>query len=183
MDMASTQSRRGGRNNSQGYKKMTGQQSFGPGANNNYQRFNNRPNHNNYGRPDQHQGQQHQRPAYSQYPPHQQQQSQGSGGYPQRSQNPNNTQMTRSNGHQSRFSSAPPSHQGYDKNGEDKKSRFGQAPPHHHGGSSGGYDGYLPKNLAAGGYVQQPPLPTAAYVVPTSSDMYAYPPPPLPVQN
>ncbi|XP_037817911.1 ATP-dependent RNA helicase dbp2 [Lucilia sericata] len=175
VDMASSQSRRGGRNNSQGYKKMSSQQSYG--GNNNYQqRFNNRPN-NNYGRPDQHQAQQHQRPAYSQYPPHHQQ-PQGSGGYPPRSQNPNNTQMTRSNGHQSRFSSAPPSHQAYD-NSEEKKSRFGQAPPH----QGGGYENYLPKNLAAGGYVQQPPLPTAAYVVPTSSDMYAYPPPPLPVQN
>ncbi|XP_065360891.1 uncharacterized protein LOC135954625 [Calliphora vicina] len=178
-DMASSQSRRGGRNNSQGYKKMSGQQSYG--GNNNYQqRFNNRPN-NNYGRPDQqqqHQAPQHQRPAYPQYPPHHQQ-PQGSGGYPPRSQNPNNTQMTRSNGHQSRFSSAPQ----YD-NGEEKKSRFGQAPPsgaHHHQG--GGYENYLPKNLAAGGYVQQPPLPTAAYAVPTSSDMYAYPPPPLPVPN
>lgn len=177
MDMASSQSRRGGRNNSQGYKKMSSQQSYG--GNNNYQqRFNNRPN-NNYGRPDQqHQAQQHQRPAYPQYPPHHQQ-PQGSAGYPPRSQNPNNTQMTRSNGHQSRFSSAPQ----YD-NSEEKTSRFGQAPPsgaHHH--QAGGYENYLPKNLAAGGYVQQPPLPTASYAVPTSSDMYAYPPPPLPVQN
>ncbi|KAM7359053.1 uncharacterized protein ACRADG_003798 [Cochliomyia hominivorax] len=181
MDMASTQTRRGGRNNSQGYKKMSAaQQSFGGATNNNsnYQRFNNRPNQ-NYGRPDQHQAQQHQRPAYSQYPAHQQQ-PQTSGGYPPRSQNPN---MTRSNGHQSRFSSVPSSHQAYDNSSEEKKSRFGQGAPsgsHHQGG---GYDNYLNKNMAAGGYVQQPPLPTAAYVVPSSSDMYAYPPPPLPVQN
>uniref|UniRef100_A0A1I8MNM3 RNA helicase n=1 Tax=Musca domestica TaxID=7370 RepID=A0A1I8MNM3_MUSDO len=186
MDMAAATSRRGGR----------GHNSHGGFKQNNYQRFGGRQN-NNYGRPAEHQQQQHhqqQRPSYSQYPPQQAQLT--GGGYQQQQQ-----QATRTNGQQSRFSQAPPpQHQqqqhhhhqqqapprhqsAYEPSATDKKSRFGPPTATVGGGHYDSAASYMPKTLAAGGYVQQapPPLPTAAYVVPSSA--YAYPPPPLPVQN
>uniref|UniRef100_A0A1L8EI11 RNA helicase n=1 Tax=Haematobia irritans TaxID=7368 RepID=A0A1L8EI11_HAEIR len=183
MDMASS-SRRGGRSHN----------SHGGFKQNNYQRFGGRPNNggNNYGRPSEQ--------SHQQRPPYQYNQQAQGGGYQQHN---SQQQMTRANGHQSRFSTAPSHHHqqapaqrqqqppqhhqqppqshqqqpGYEAT--DKKSRFG--PP---SAVAGQYANYLPKTLAAGGYVQQaaaPPLPTAAYVVPASA--YAYPPPPLPVSN
>ncbi|KAI8123221.1 hypothetical protein CVS40_6048 [Lucilia cuprina] len=113
--------------------------------------------------------------CYSQYPPHHQQ-PQGSGGYPQdlKIQHTNDAAQ---NGHQSRFSSAPRHHQAYDNSEE--KSTLWPAPLINVEVMKITY----PRIWLLAAMYNNLLYQQLRMSVPTSSDMYAYPPPPLPVQN